>query len=290
VPGTLYVIATPLGNLEDLSPRALATLRSVALIACEDTRRTAKILARFGVATRTVSCHRFNEAQRIDPVLAVLRDGGDVALVSDGGTPALADPGAHLVHEAAREGITVTPVPGPSAPIALLSASGLPADRFVFEGFLPHRAGERRRRLRELSGETRTLVVFESPHRIREALEDIAAVLGDRPLVLGRELTKLHESILRGSARTILDQLGPGPVLGEISIVVAGADADAPPPDAAGDERSVRAREAWRAALEESGGDRRAALRSAARALAMKRPALYRLLEEIGEIEAGSEP
>jgi 16S rRNA (cytidine1402-2'-O)-methyltransferase len=284
VPGTLWVVATPLGNLDDLSPRALERLRSVALIACEDTRRTSKILFRFGVGTRTISCHRFNEAERIEPVLAVLRDGADVALVSDGGTPAIQDPGALLVREAAREGIEVRPVPGPSAPAALLSVSGMPADRFVFEGFLPHRAGERRKRLRELRGETRTLLLFETPHRLAEALEDVASVLGDRPLVLGRELTKRHESILRGSAREILAALGTRPVLGEISIAVAGAApgeaADEPDLDA----RSARAREAWRAALRDCGGDRRAALRSAARELSLKKPELWRLLEEIGEV------
>src|SRR5262245_5886309 len=285
VPGPPWVTPPPLGTLQDLSPRALETLRSVALIACEDTRRTSRILARHGVGTRTLSCHRFNEAKRIEPVMALLRDGNDVALVSDGGTPGLQDPGALLVREAAREGISVRPVPGPSAPAALLSVSGMPADRFVFEGFLPHRAGERRRRLRELAGETRTLVVFETPHRVRAALEDIASILGDRPLVFGRELTKVHESILRGSAREILEELGARPVLGEISIVVAGASEGVAP-----DTSAQEGREGGRAALLDSRGDRRAALRGAARALSLKRPELYRLLEEIGEIEAGPEP
>jgi len=282
VPGTLWVVATPLGNLEDLSPRALERLREVALIACEDTRRTSKILARFGVATRTISCHRFNEAERIEPVLSLLRGGSDVALASDGGTPGISDPGALLVREAAREGIPVRPVPGPSAPAALLSVSGMPADRFVFEGFLPHRAGERRRRLRELRAEPRTVVLFEAPHRLADALDDIAAVLGERPLVLGRELTKRHETVLRGSAREILEALGGRHVLGEISIAVAGASTS----EAEGlDAGAERVREVWRAALREADGDRRAALRSAARSLSLKKPELYRLLEEIGEIE-----
>ncbi len=279
--GTLFVVATPIGNLEDASPRALSVLRSVARIACEDTRRTAKLLSRYGVGTRTVSCHEFNERARLTPLLDLLRRGLDVALVSDAGTPAVSDPGALLVRAALDAGIRIVPVPGPSAALALLSASGLPADRFVFDGYLPSRAGERRRRLRELRGETRTVVAYETPHRIRRTLDDVAAIMGDREIVLGRELTKVHETILRGTAREILSALGSAKVRGEITLAIAGASAEDATP-LPGD-RAERIREAWREALRASKGDTRAALREAARTLAMKRPSLYRLLVELGE-------
>ena len=200
MPGKLFVIATPLGHLDDLSPRAREALRTADCIACEDTRRTSTLLARFEIATPLVSCHKFNEKARLEPLLRKLAEGRIVALVSDAGTPGVADPGALLVRAAVEAGHEVSPLPGPSAVTALLSVSGFSADRFMFEGFLPHRAGERRRVLRELSSVTRPLVVYETPHRIREALEDVRAVMGDRALVLGRELTKVHETILRGTA------------------------------------------------------------------------------------------
>ncbi len=276
--GTLHVVATPLGNLDDLSPRARATLAAAARIACEDTRRTAKLLERFRVATPTLSCHRFNERERLEPVLELLRSGGDVALVSDGGTPGISDPGALLVAAALDEGLRVSPVPGPTAVAALLSASGLPADRFVFDGFLPHRAGERRRRLRELARETRTVVVLETPHRITAALRDVAAIFGGRTIVLGRELTKIHETILRGTAEALLRQFEASvPARGEITLALAGRS----PGERTGTEddragiRAVFAEE-----LERSAGDRRAALRAAARRLGLKRAELSRRLDE----------
>jgi 16S rRNA (cytidine1402-2'-O)-methyltransferase len=281
VPGKLYVIATPLGNLDDLSPRAVTALRGADCIACEDTRRTAKLLAHYGIKVPTLSCHRFNERARLDAILGRLLDGADVALVSDGGTPGIADPGRLLVRAAQRSGIEVTPIPGPSAAAALLSVSGLPADRYVFEGFLPARAGDRRRRLRELAREGRTVVLFEAPHRIRQTLSDLAELLGSRPIVLGRELTKLHETILSGSAAEVARRLGDEP-RGEITLALAPLDVSADRPR---DERAERAREVWRAALERSAGDRRQALREAARTLAMKRAALYRYLAEIEEID-----
>jgi 16S rRNA (cytidine1402-2'-O)-methyltransferase len=280
VPGTLFVVATPLGNLEDLSPRAERVLRSAALIACEDTRRTGKLLARFGIEGRTISCHRFNERARLEPVLEVLGEGGDVALVSDGGTPGLSDPGSLLVRAARDAGIPVSPVPGPTAVAALLSASGLPADRFVFDGFLPHREGERRRRLEGLAREERTVVVFEAPHRIRQALRDMAEILGPRPLVLGRELTKTHETLLSGTAEEVLAALGDGDVRGEIAIAIEGAREDGAPQAAGGRERLAGA---WREALAATGGDRRAALRTAAKTLGVRRDELARRLAEIGE-------
>jgi 16S rRNA (cytidine1402-2'-O)-methyltransferase len=278
VAGTLFVVATPLGNLGDLSPRARSTLETVDCIACEDTRRTARLLARFGIDRTLVSCHRFNERSRLEPVLARLRAGEDVALVSDGGTPGVSDPGNLLVDAALDGGLTVRPIPGPSAVAALLSVSGLPGDRFVFDGFLPHRAGERRRRLRRLADEERPVVLFESPHRIRESLADIETVLGERPLVLGRELTKIHETLLRGSAASIAARLGEQP-RGEIVLVLAPAQAGTATRD---DARGREVLDTWRRALDEERGDRRAALRRAASELGLKRAELFRLLAELG--------
>jgi 16S rRNA (cytidine1402-2'-O)-methyltransferase len=284
--GTLFVVATPLGNLEDLSPRALRILQGVSCIACEDTRRTAKLLARYGVGTPTVACHRFNERERVEPILERLRSGEDVALVSDGGTPCLSDPGNLLVSAAVAAGVGTVPVPGPFAAAALLSVAGFPVDRFVFEGFLPHRAGERRKRLRELRAETRPVVLYEAPHRLRRTLDDLDAILGGRRLVLGREMTKVHESILRGSAADLRAALGEAEVRGECTIVVAGRDETGPRPAPTGDDaRNERVREAWNAALRESRGDRKEALRLAARPLGMRRPELFRLLQEIGALE-----
>lgn len=282
MPGKLFVVATPLGNLDDLTARAAATLRAVRRIACEDTRRTSKLLRRFEIEVSLMSCHKFNERERLEPVLAILRDGGDVALVSDGGTPGISDPGAHLVAAALAAGATVVPIPGPSAVVTLLSVSGLSADRFVFEGFLPHRAGERRRRLRELRSETRTLVVYEAPHRIRESLDDLATIFGDRTIVLGRELTKLHETILRGTPLEVLAALGPGDVPGEIAVAIAGAP-EGEAASAEDDPESARLRATWRRALEDAGGDRRDALRRTARELGWKRAETHRRLAEIGE-------
>jgi 16S rRNA (cytidine1402-2'-O)-methyltransferase len=276
VAGTLHVVATPLGNLEDASPRALRALREADAIACEDTRRTSHLLARFGIERPTLSLHAFNERERLEPVLARLRAGERVALVSDGGTPAISDPGRLLVEAALAEGIAVSPVPGPSAVAALLSVSGLAADRFVFEGFLPARPGERRRRLRQLRAEPRTLVLYEAPHRILATLSDLEAILGDRTVVLGRELTKLHETVMRGSPGEIAHRLGMAPVRGEIALAVAGCE------EAPVEEKDAAAlRRAWSEALASSGGDRRLALRAAARALGVKRADLYRRLVEL---------
>lgn len=280
--GTLHVVATPIGNLDDLSPRARAVLGGARLIACEDTRRTSKLLARFGLEVPMVAVHKFSERERLDAVLDVLHRGGDVALVSDGGTPAVSDPGALLVAAAQDAGFRVAPVPGPSAVIALLSVSGLPADRFVFDGFLPHRGGERRRRLRELASETRTVVVYETPHRIVPALEDVREVFGDRTIVLGRELTKVHETILRGTAADVRTLLGDGEVKGEIVMAIAGYDPTTA--QAAADEDPLAT--VWNEALAASAGDTRAALKAAAKALGVKKPELWRKLVERGWVAA----
>ena len=275
----LHLVPTPLGNLDDLSSRALRTLRRVSAVACEDTRRTAKLLARHGIEVATLSCHRFNEAARLEPILERLRAGEEIALVSDGGTPGISDPGALLVRATLDAGLRVSPLPGPSAVTTLLSASGLPADRYVFDGFLPHRAGERRRRLRELRDEPRTLVVFETPHRVLAALCDIEEVFGPRRMVLGRELTKIHETILVGSPAELARRLGQDSVRGEFTLVIAGKTAGETEADATG--RRLLA--CWREALAEENGDRRAARRRAARELGIGKAELQRRLDELGE-------
>ena len=277
MPGKLVVIATPLGHLDDLSPRAREALRGADCIACEDTRRTSVLLARFDIDTPLVSCHKFNEKARLEPLLQKLAEGRIVALVSDAGTPGVADPGALLVRAAVEAGHEVSPLPGPSAVTALLSVSGFPSDRFLFEGFLPHRAGERRRVLRALSRVDRPLVVYETPHRIREALEDVRQVMGNRPLVLGRELTKIHETILYGTAGELLEALGASPK-GEIVLAIAAGDGTS-----GGEDAAERIRDTWRAELEASDGDRRTALKQTCKLSGMKRAELYRLLAELGE-------
>ena len=226
-----------------------------------------------------IAVHKFSERERLDAVLEVLSRGGDVALVSDAGTPGVSDPGALLVAVAHDAGIRVSPVPGPSAVAAILSVAGLPADRFVFDGFLPSRAGERRKRLRALAAEPRTVVVYDAPHRVKATLADMAEVLGARVIVLGRELTKVHETILRGSAREILARMGEGDVKGEIAIAFAGYDAATSPGLA---EEGDPLTSVWTGALDASAGDTRAALKRAAKALGIKKPELWRRLVERG--------
>jgi len=198
-PGKLYVVATPIGNLDDISPRALRTLREVALIAAEDTRHSIRLLQHFGITTALAACHDHNEREQGGRFVARLLAGDDVALISDAGTPLISDPGYHLVRQVRAAGIEVVPVPGPSALIAALSAAGLPSDRFIFEGFLPAKAAARRGRLELLKEEPRTLIFYEAPHRVLESVQDMASLFGkDRHAVLARELTKTFET-LRGA-------------------------------------------------------------------------------------------
>jgi len=202
--GKLFVIATPIGNMEDITLRALRVLSEVSLVACEDTRRTRKLLAHHRLRTpEMVSYYEGNEQARTPELLGALESGRDVALVSDSGTPGVSDPGYRLVHAAARQGITVIPIPGPSAAVAGLVISGLPTDRFVFEGFLPRKKGARASRIKELARETRTLVIYESVHRIDRTLAELCEVMGDREAALCRELTKEHEEVLRGTLSAI---------------------------------------------------------------------------------------
>jgi 16S rRNA (cytidine1402-2'-O)-methyltransferase len=228
-PGTLFVVATPLGNLEDVTLRALRVLRDASLVACEDTRRTAGLLRAHGISTPTTSYFEHNERWKGGRILDELRSGRDVALVSDAGTPGVSDPGFRLVRDARAEGLPVLPVPGPSAAIAALSASGLPTDRFLFVGFLPARAGERRRALAELTAVRATLVVYESPLRVLGALADMIDVLGDRDAFLCREATKVHEEYLRAPLSALrLSLASRETVRGEMVLVVAGAGETAP--------------------------------------------------------------
>lgn len=194
--GTLYVVATPIGNLDDITARALQVLRDVSLIAAEDTRHSARLMQHFGIGTPLAACHEHNEREQGSHFIARLLSGSDVALISDAGTPLISDPGYHLVRNARAAGIRVVPVPGPSALITALSAAGLPSDRFIFEGFLPAKTAGRRARLEQVKEEPRTLIFYEAPHRILECLEDMQLVFGDeRPALLARELTKTFETL-----------------------------------------------------------------------------------------------
>lgn len=221
--GTLYVVATPIGNLEDVTLRALRILKEVDLIAAEDTRHTKKLLTHYGVTTPLTSYYDQIEANKAPVLITQLQAGKTIALVSDAGTPGIADPGYRLVKGAAEAGIPVIPIPGPSTVTALLSASGLPTDRFVFEGFLPAKPAQRRKTLQRLKQEERTLIFFESPHRLIDTLQDIADIFGARPLVIGRELTKMHEEILRGFAPELCTQLQTRDIKGEVALLVGGA-------------------------------------------------------------------
>ncbi|MGH7732098.1 MAG: 16S rRNA (cytidine(1402)-2'-O)-methyltransferase [Candidatus Eiseniibacteriota bacterium] len=215
-------MATPIGNLEDITRRALRVLGEVQVIAAEDTRRTRRLLAHFGLTTPVVSLFEHNERSRIPGLLARLARGDCVAVVTDAGSPGISDPGYPLVRAAAAAGVRVESVPGPSAVIAALQISGLPTDAFVFAGFLPPKGAARRRRLEELSERRETVVVFESPHRIDACLADLETVWGDRPMVLARELTKVHEQIARGTARDVRAALGADQRRGEIVLVLGG--------------------------------------------------------------------
>ena len=224
--GTLHVVATPLGNLEDITLRAIRVLREVSLIACEDTRRTAVLLRAHGITTAATSYFEHNERWKGERILAALRAGRDVALVSDAGTPGVSDPGFRLVRDARAAGIPVVPVPGPSAAVAALSVSGLPTDRFLFVGFLPAKSAARRKALEDLAAVRETLVFYESPVRVVAALTDMAEILGDREGFLCREATKLHEEYVRGSLTELREILAARALVkGEVVLVVSGASA-----------------------------------------------------------------
>ena len=226
--GTLYVVATPIGNLEDITLRAIRILKEVRLIAAEDTRRTRILLDKYEISTPLTSLYDQNEAKKSGLLIARLLKGEDVAYVSDAGTPGISDPGYILVREAVSRGIRVAPIPGASALIAALSVSGLPMDSFVFLGFLPSKSMRRRKLLTSLREEERTLIFYESPHRLLASLKDIAAVLGDREVVVSREMTKVYEEFLRGPAGDVLNGLGNGMIRGEVTLIVAGRSGETP--------------------------------------------------------------
>lgn len=267
--GTLYVVGTPIGNLEDITLRALRVLRECSLIAAEDTRRTRILLEHYGIHTPMISYFEHNEPVRIPQILEALRS-GDVALVSEAGMPGLSDPGYALIRAALDHGFPVTPIPGPSAPVTALVVSGLPTDRFLFLGFLPRKPGERRRLLAEVASAPWTLVAFEAPHRLRACLQDILEILGDRPMAVARELTKIHEEIRRGTVREILEYFTRVEPRGEFTLVIAGA----PEEEGRWEEEEVRSR------LQEllaAGMTPAQAAREIARASGWPRPVIYRM-------------
>ncbi|MGA7935671.1 MAG: 16S rRNA (cytidine(1402)-2'-O)-methyltransferase, partial [Kovacikia sp.] len=222
-PGTLYIVGTPIGNLEDMTFRAVRILQAVDFIAAEDTRHTGKLLHHFQIGTPQISYHDHNRHSRTPELLERLRQGKAIALVTDAGMPGISDPGYELVRDCVEAGISVVPIPGPSAAIAALTASGLPSDRFIFEGFLPAKPQLRRARLEILKTESRTLIFYEAPHRLRQTLQDLVALGDDRKIVLARELTKLHEEIWRGTIAEAIAHYGDRSPQGEFTLVITGA-------------------------------------------------------------------
>lgn len=275
--GTLYLVATPIGNLQDISRRALETLETVDLIACEDTRHSAKLLNNYGISKRLVSYHDHNERERAGELIARLERGESVAVVSDAGTPGINDPGHEVVTLAIDAGVTVVSIPGPVAYVNAVVASGLPTDSIFFGGFLPSRKGERVRRLEEIKPIPATLAFYESPHRLKSSLLDCLEVLGDRRSAVARELTKMHEEIVRGSLKSLAGRFADASVKGEIVLVVdgPGENIDERP---AGGSLPERVGE-----LERAGLDRKAALKAAAKEFGVSRSEAYRRMQNSGK-------
>ena len=272
MPGTLYVIATPIGNLEDITFRAVRILGEVDQIACEDTRHARKLLDRYSISKPLVSYHEHNEAARTEELLKALQAGKNIALISDAGTPLISDPGYRLVNRAREQGIPVTPVPGPSAALAALSASGLPTDSFLFHGFLPPKAGQRRKTLEACRQVQNTIVFYEAPHRILETLRDLDAILGARPTVLARELTKIHEEFLRGTPAELIQALASRPALkGEVTLII-GKGETAAEPDVPLEQEVAQ--------LVASGVPRMEALKAVARRRGLSKRDVYKKLNE----------
>jgi 16S rRNA (cytidine1402-2'-O)-methyltransferase len=275
--GCLYLVATPIGNLEDISLRALRVLKEADLIACEDTRQTMKLLAHYSIRKRLESYHEHNEMTRAPELVIELEQGAQIALVSDAGTPVVSDPGHRLVSLCLRHGIPVVPVPGPSAMVAALAASGLATEEFVFLGFLPSRVVERRKMLRTLVAEPRTLVCYEAPHRILETLGDALDVLGNRTAVIAREVTKLHEEFLRGRLEELVSRFANKPPRGEITLLI-GADDGAERAATTAAERVAAEPLTKRvqAIMRERGLDQKAALKQAARERGLTKREAYK--------------
>ncbi|MDP9267698.1 MAG: 16S rRNA (cytidine(1402)-2'-O)-methyltransferase [Acidobacteriota bacterium] len=275
--GVLYIVATPIGNLEDITLRALRVLKEADLIACEDTRQTQKLLNHYDIKKKTVSYHEYNELTRAAELVKDLEEGMRIAVVSDAGMPGISDPGFRLVTLAVRHHIPVVPIPGPSAFVAALAASGLPTDSFRFSGFLSPKTGQRRTELEQIRNSPRTQVFYEAPHRIVETLEDIVAVMGgSRQVVIAREVTKLHEEFLRGRADELLEQLkGRDGVKGEITLMIARAPEVMV--DVAPDTRKIAARVRELQAAEKL--DEKDALKRAAKEFGVSKSEAYRELQ-----------
>lgn len=270
--GTIYLVATPIGNLEDITLRALRILKECDLIACEDTRHTRKLLNHFGIEKPLVSHHEHNEAQRAAELVRRAEAGESIAVVSDAGMPGISDPGYRVVRAAIEAGVPVAPVPGAVAAEAALAASGLPTDAFRFGGFLPSKAVKRRKALEAVAAEEATLVFYEAPHRIIETLEDVVVALGNRPVVIARELTKLHEEFLRGTASEVLEVLRARPkVQGEITLMIGKGAMPAPSGPGIGDRV---------AQLIADGLPRMDAIKEAARERGLPKREAYRLVEK----------
>lgn len=274
--GCLYVVATPIGNLEDITLRALRVLKEADLIACEDTRQTQKLLQHYGIQKELVSYHEHNELTRAPELVIQLEEGAQVALVSDAGTPLVSDPGHRLVAQCLRHHIPVVPIPGPSAFVAALAASGMPTEEFLFVGFLPPRAGARRKKLQELKPEPRALVLYEAPHRLAETLGDAADILGARHAVVAREVTKIHEEFLRGTLSELRDAARERAPRGEITLLVGPAEEEA-----LQTVPGISLKQRVEQLEVELGLDRKAALKQAARERGLgKREAYKQLLLE----------
>jgi 16S rRNA (cytidine1402-2'-O)-methyltransferase len=282
VRGQLFLVATPIGNLEDITLRGIRMLKEVDLIACEDTRRTQKLLDHYSIQTSVISYHEHNEMTRAPELVLQMERGRRIALVSDAGMPVISDPGFRLVRLAIRHGIPVIPVPGASALVAALAVAGLPLEPFRFLGFLPSKQRERVARLRELDGGSDTLIFYEAPHRVAEMLEDVLKTLGDRPAVIGREVTKLHEEFLRGTVSEILTRLKKKPAKGELTVLVG-------PTDESGKKTKGRvplrsARREIEKLMAAEGLSEREALKTLARSTHTPKSELYRqLLAEKGK-------
>lgn len=275
--GVLYLVGTPIGNLEDMTLRALRVLKEVDLIACEDTRRTQKLLNHYDIHTRTVSYHEHNEMVQAPELVLELEEGMKVALVSDAGMPGISDPGHHLITLAIRHGIPVVPIPGASACVAALAASGMPTENFHFAGFLPSRRTQRRKALRLLASHEGVLVFYEAPHRLRESLHDLLEVVGDCSVVIAREVTKLHEEFLRGQVSQLLQEVKEREVKGEITLLVA-PEARPRAPKARGRLASIGRRVAE--LQKQRGLDLKGALKVVARERGLSRDEAYRRLQE----------
>lgn len=276
--GKLILCGTPIGNLEDMSPRAERSLKEADVVACEDTRRTRKLLTHFGIKAKDlVVYHEGNERRQASGLFERILSGETVVLVSDAGMPGLSDPGYRLVKLCADQGVTVEVVPGPSAAVAALAISGLPPGRFAFEGFFPRKRGDRRRRIEDLVTEPRTMIVYESPHRIEETLEDLMELLGERPAALARELTKMYEEVRRGTLAALLDGVRSEPPRGEIVLVIGGAvqgHKETPSPGELA--RMVRV-------LMEDGTDRKEAMHTVAREAGVPKRVVFDALVDEGK-------